>query len=86
MLAICMATPTFNRGPLLARVGSSLRSQTFADFESILVDDTEQIINGFADLRIQYVYQENGSTNSARITGERCAKGRLTVAQERWRH
>lgn len=72
--------PTFNREHFLKRTIDSILSQTFKDFELIIVDDgstdnTKALIDTYADTRIIYFYKENGGQNSALNMGLRNAKG-----------
>jgi len=81
-------TPTYNRGATLARVCDSLRTQTFRDFEWLIVDDgstddTRQRVQAFqatADFPIRYLWQENRHKKSAFNHGVREAHGALFVA------
>lgn len=73
-------TPTYNREHFLARTIDSILSQTFKDFELIIVDDgstdhTRELIDRYKDLRIVYFYKENGGQNSAINAGLQKAKG-----------
>lgn len=60
-------TPTFNRAHLLHRVFNSLCSQSFTDFEWLIIDDgstdhTVELVKGWQDKNlfpIRYYYQEN---------------------------
>jgi hypothetical protein len=84
MPGISIVTPTFNRAPLLERVWASLRKQTFANFEWIVVDDgstdnTADTLKALDDTRIKYVYQKNGGVSAARNTGERHITGEFVV-------
>ncbi|MFM1875977.1 MAG: hypothetical protein RL266_1714 [Bacteroidota bacterium] len=60
---------------------SSVRAQTFGDFEHIIVDDgstdgTEDLISQISDSRIRYIKQENQGRSAARNTGIKAARGR----------
>lgn len=78
-------TPTFNRAGLLGRVHRCLVSQTFRDFEWLIVDDGSS--DGTADLvrrwqaenqvQIVYLYQENRGKHVAFNRGVDHARGRL---------
>ena len=68
--------PTYNRAHLIETAVKSVLSQTFSDWELIIVDDgstdnTQKIINKFAasDQRIKYFYQENQERSVARNNG-----------------
>jgi glycosyltransferase involved in cell wall biosynthesis len=73
--------PTYNRACLLPRAIRSVLSQTFEDFELIVVDDattdsTGEVVASFEDERIIYVRrEESGSAAAARNTGIQRARG-----------
>jgi glycosyltransferase involved in cell wall biosynthesis len=76
-------TPTYNRAHSLGRVYSSLREQTFDDFEWLIVDDgstdgTEALVGGWMkedEFPIRYVRQANGGKHSAFNAAVRAARG-----------
>jgi glycosyltransferase involved in cell wall biosynthesis len=58
-IAVSIIIPTFNRADLIAETVESIRQQTFADWELIIVDDgssdnTEEVCKNFNDPRITY--------------------------------
>lgn len=68
--------PTYNRASLLKEAIQSVLSQTFQDFEIIVVDDgstdnTQDVMDRFFkhDSRIHYVRKNNGGVASARNVG-----------------
>lgn len=72
--------PTYNREKILPRAIESILTQTFDDFELIIVDDgsidkTEELIRNYKDERIKYIYKENGGQNSALNRGLKEARG-----------
>ena len=72
--------PTFNRGSFLSRTVESVLSQSYNDFELIIVDDgstdnTEDVVMNFKDRRIRYFMKENGERGAARNVGIKEAKG-----------
>jgi glycosyltransferase involved in cell wall biosynthesis len=75
--------PTFNRAQLLKRAVQSALSQTYQDFEVIVVDDasndkTPEVIGGIADGRTRYIrHEKNKGVSAARNTGILAAKGTL---------
>jgi len=79
---VSVIIPTYNRADLLPRAIKSVLSQTFQDFELIIVDDgstdnTKEIVKSFQnkDERIKYVYQDNQGESGARNTGLRESQG-----------
>lgn len=66
--------PTFNRAQELPRALQSILSQSFGDFEVIVVDDgstdeTPDILEGHEDERLTVVHQRNAGACTARNTG-----------------
>ena len=67
MKKITVITPTYNRCNTLYRVYNSLLSQTYTDFEWLVIDDgstdnTKELIDGYIKenkIAIRYYYQEN---------------------------
>lgn len=66
MPKISVIIPAYNRADLLPRTIGSVLSQTFSDFELIIVDDgstdnTKEVVEDFIakDSRIRYYWQEN---------------------------
>ena len=69
---------TYNRARLLPETLDSILSQSFRDFELIVVDDgssddTRDVLVSYKD-RIRYIYQENRGPSAARNMGARHAK------------
>jgi glycosyltransferase involved in cell wall biosynthesis len=73
--------PTFNRAKVISKIIGDLKSQTFTEFELIVVDDgstdgTADVIREFNnDNRIKYIYQENMGVCNARNKGVPNANG-----------
>jgi glycosyltransferase involved in cell wall biosynthesis len=72
--------PTYNREKFIVKTIQSLLSQTYSNFELIIVDDgstdnTEKVVREIEDQRIQYHKKENGERGAARNYGARLAKG-----------
>jgi glycosyltransferase involved in cell wall biosynthesis len=86
--------PTYNRAHILSRSIDSVLSQTYQDFELIIVDNgstdnTQQWMDSaYQDDRLIYRYQEgSGSPASPRNTGMSLAKGQwicLLDSDDRW--
>jgi len=76
---VSVIIPTYNRYAFLQEAVESVRSQTFSDFEIIIVDDcsedgTEEAFSGCADIR--YVrLEERGFPSGARNRGAEAAQG-----------
>lgn len=72
--------PTYNRAAVVGRAIRSVLDQSFAQFELIVVDDgsadeTAQVVAGFTDARVRYMYQENAGVSAARNSGVALARG-----------
>lgn len=77
---VSVIIPTYNRAYVIKKSIDSVLSQTYSDFELIIVDDgstdnTKDIIEAYKDSRIKYVYQENSGACAARNNGVLLAKG-----------
>jgi glycosyltransferase involved in cell wall biosynthesis len=78
-------TATYNRDRTLNRVYESLKTQTYRNFEWLIVDDgstdnTKQLVEEWqqkAEFPIRYIYQENGGLHIALNRGTREAWGKL---------
>ena len=87
-----MILPTFQRRELVRRAVASVLSQTFRDFELIVVDDGSTDGTGEAlaavDERTLYVWQENAGVSAARNAGLGMARGGIVAfldSDNRWR-
>ena len=72
--------PAYNAEKFIKQSISSVLSQTFKEFELIVVDDgstdsTKKIINSFKDDRIKYIYQKNQGVSAARNNAIKTSKG-----------
>ena len=78
-------TSAYNREKNIHRVYESMKSQTFRDFEWLIVDDgsidnTRSLVEKWqkeADFPIRYIWKENGGHHSAFNMGVEHAKGTL---------
>ena len=72
--------PVYNRAAALARAIASVRAQSFADFEIVVVDDGSKddpraVIEALNDPRIRFIRQDNAGGGAARNTGIDHAQG-----------
>jgi len=85
--AFTVFTPTYNRAYTLHRVWESLNSQTFRNFEWVIVDDgstdeTGQMVQNWqkqADFPIRYEWQLNAGKHNAVNKGVSFARGEIFV-------
>jgi glycosyltransferase involved in cell wall biosynthesis len=79
MPTVSIIIPTYNRAKFLAKALDSVLSQTFRDYEIIVVDDgstdhTREVLKPYG-AEITYIYQENSGVSAARNTGIQHATG-----------
>jgi glycosyltransferase involved in cell wall biosynthesis len=85
---VSVVIPTYNRAHLLGKAIQSVLNQTYQDFEIIVVDDgstdnTEEVVKGFADVRIRYVRQRENMGQVVAITaGIKLARGEYIALQD----
>lgn len=77
---VSVIIPTYNRADMVDSAIQSVLDQTYADWELIVVDDgsqdnTAEVVAGYLDSRIRYIYQENRRLPGARNTGIRASRG-----------
>ena len=78
-------TPTYNRANTLGRVYESLRSQSFRDFDWIIVDDgstdgTKALVESWESVfPIKYLWKPNGGKHTAVNFGMPHVNGEFTV-------
>ncbi|MGK6317780.1 glycosyltransferase [Neorhizobium sp. DT-125] len=90
---VSIVMPTYNRGELISGAIKSVLSQTYRNFQLIIVDDgsrddTRSVVEGFNDSRIIYIWQENQGVSAARNTGLRAATGEYVAyidSDNQWR-
>lgn len=76
---VSVIIPTYNRAIHIGRAVESIFTQTYQDFEIIIIDDgstdnTKDVLFGYHD-RIKYIYQTNKGVSSARNRGIKEARG-----------
>jgi glycosyltransferase involved in cell wall biosynthesis len=86
--------PVFNRAGRVLPALQSVQSQTFRDFECIVVDDgsadgeaLRRVVEGLGDERFRYVRRDNGGGGAARNSGIDEAKGEIVAfldSDDRW--
>lgn len=79
MPKVSVIIPTYNRGSLIKRAVDSVLSQTFKDFEIIIIDDgskddTKEVLAPYMN-QVRYVFQANGGISKARNHGIELATG-----------
>lgn len=85
---VSVIIPTYNRAHLLGRAVKSVQSQSYKDFELIVVDDgsvdnTREVMGGFNEKGIVYIkHSWNKGISAARNTGIRHAKGKYVAFQD----
>lgn len=73
--------PTFNREKFISNTVQTIISQTYSNWELLIIDDgstdgTKQRINVYLeDYRVKYIYQENSERSVARNNGIKNADG-----------
>lgn len=81
-MKVSVIVPTYNRAHLVRETIDSILSQTFNDFELIIVDDestdsTDEVVKSYKDKRIRYFkHQHHGIIAANRNYGIRRAKGK----------
>lgn len=73
-MKVSVIVPVFNKGAYIERCLRSILTQTFADFELIIVDDGStdnsiEVAEQFSDTRIRIIRQANSGPGHARNTG-----------------
>jgi glycosyltransferase involved in cell wall biosynthesis len=78
--------PVYNRAHSILPTLESVRGQTFADFECLVIDDGSldgealmAVVAGMRDPRFRYIWRKNGGGGAARNTGIDAARGQFTA-------
>ena len=79
---VSVVMPVYNAEAFLAESIRSVLTQTYRQFELIIVDDgstdrSASIVRAITDGRIQYHYRENGGVSKARNRGVQLSRGPL---------
>jgi len=90
--AVSVVIPLYNKGPYITRALNSVLSQSFQDFEIIVVDDGSDDdgsskVDEFRNSKILLIRQENKGVSSARNKGVDVAKSELIAfldADDEW--
>src|ERR1051325_4365322 len=85
-----VCTPTYNRAHTLPRVYASLKSQTFRDFEWLIVDDgstdnTRELVEAWQrenPFPIRLLWQKNSHTRTASTRGVKAAEAELFLTMD----
>lgn len=77
---ISVIIPLYNKEPIIEKTISSVLSQSYNDFEVVIVDDgstdgSASIVESMNDHRIRLIKQENSGPSKARNTGVKNAQG-----------
>lgn len=78
---VSIIVPTYNRARVVGRALDSILSQTYTDYEILVVDDgskddTRAALEPYMD-RIRYIHQENQGASAARNRGLQEAQGEI---------
>ena len=84
MSTVSVIIPAYNQGHYLGEAIQSVLDQTYPDFEIVVIDDestdnSREVVQGFSDPRVHYIFQENRGLSAARNTGILSATGSLVT-------
>ena len=85
-MRVTILTPAYNRAYIINRLYESLKTQTYKNFEWLIIDDgstdnTKELINKFIEenkISIRYVFQNNGGKHRALNKGLSMIKTEMT--------
>lgn len=83
-MLISIIVPTYNRQDFIVKTIQSILSQTYSNFEVLIVDDgstdeTEAVVRSIGDERVKYFKKQNGERGAARNYGVSKANGDLVT-------
>ncbi|AKB60120.1 glycosyltransferase family 2 protein [Methanosarcina mazei] len=89
---VSVVIPLYNKEPHISQALDSVLSQTFQEFEVIIIDDgstdkSAEIVKNFTDPKIRLIQQENAGVSAARNRGIEKAKADLIAfldADDEW--
>ena len=90
---VSVIIPTYNRAHLIDKAINSVLSQTYQDYEIIIVDDastdnTKEVVKDFTDSRISYIFHINNlDISAARNSGIKASQGKyiaLLDSDDEW--
>ena len=81
-IGVSVVIPCYNHAHFLEQAIESVLTQSYSDFEIIVVDDgstddTAEVVRPYSPVR--YIYQENSGLSAARNTGLRHSRGEFLV-------
>ena len=91
--SVSVIVPSYNCARFIGEAIDSILKQTQPPEQILIVDDgstddTEQVVRGYSDERIEYIKQHNAGVSAARNAGLNAARGELVTfldADDRWR-
>lgn len=91
-MKVSIIIPLYNKAPYVRRALDSIAAQTFADFETIVVDDGStddgpEIAAAYPDARLRLIRQDNSGPGAARNAGIAQARGEFLAfldADDEW--
>lgn len=89
---ISVVIPLFNKETYIARAINSVLSQTYRDFEIIVINDgstdkSAEVVRSFSDSRIRLINQKNNGVSFTRNQGVKCAQSNFVAfldADDEW--